>query len=100
MPPALQLLMALNHPNIVRCTECFIHANKLCIVMDWCSEGRSRLGTPGSMAQLHGCLHRGRGHVPGMWRGTAWRPGGMHGLGGWDGRHGVGMQAAWVPPRR
>lgn len=35
----LQLLMALNHPNIVRCLECFTHQSKLCIVMDWCSEG-------------------------------------------------------------
>ena len=35
-----QLLMALKHPNIVRCLECFTHANKLCIVMDWCSEGQ------------------------------------------------------------
>lgn len=34
-----KLLMALNHPNIVRCLECFTHMNKLCIVMDWCSEG-------------------------------------------------------------
>ncbi|KAL6750076.1 kinase-like domain-containing protein [Haematococcus lacustris] len=34
-----KLLMALNHPNIVRCTECFTHQSKLCIVMDWCSEG-------------------------------------------------------------
>ena len=31
--------MALKHPNIVRCLECFTHANKLCIVMDYCSEG-------------------------------------------------------------
>ena len=31
--------MALKHPNIVRCVECFTHANKLCIVMDFCSEG-------------------------------------------------------------
>ena len=35
----LQLLMALKHPNIVRCHECFTHLNKLCIVMEWCSEG-------------------------------------------------------------
>ncbi len=34
-----QLLMALSHPNIVRCLECFTHQSKLCIVMDWCSEG-------------------------------------------------------------
>lgn len=34
-----QLLMALNHPNIVRCVECFTFNNKLCIVMDYCSEG-------------------------------------------------------------
>jgi NIMA (never in mitosis gene a)-related kinase len=36
--------MALNHPNIVRCTECFTHTSApgrqtLCIVMDYCSEG-------------------------------------------------------------
>lgn len=31
--------MALNHPNIVRCVECFTSNNKLCIVMDYCSEG-------------------------------------------------------------
>eukprot|EP00879_Flechtneria_rotunda_P025140 GHRR01026700.1.p1 GENE.GHRR01026700.1~~GHRR01026700.1.p1 ORF type:complete len:361 (+),score=125.75 GHRR01026700.1:367-1449(+) len=34
-----KLLMALKHPNIVRCKECFTSAQKLCIVMDWCSEG-------------------------------------------------------------
>ena len=35
----LQLLMALNHPNIVRCKGCFSNGSKLCIIMDWCSEG-------------------------------------------------------------
>lgn len=39
----LQLLRALNHPNIVRCMECFVHANKLCIVMELCSEGGLQL---------------------------------------------------------
>eukprot|EP00983_Pelagomonas_calceolata_P094130 1157850-Pelagomonas_calceolata.AAC.14 len=34
----MQLLMALNHPNIVRCVECFTANSKLCIVMDYCSE--------------------------------------------------------------
>ncbi len=33
------LLMAMKHPNIVRSFECFMHQNKLCIVMDYCSEG-------------------------------------------------------------
>lgn len=37
----LQVLKALNHPNIVRCVECFTHQSKLCIVMDWCSEGEA-----------------------------------------------------------
>ncbi len=37
-----QLLMALKHPNIVRCIECFTAQSKLCIVMDWCSEGERR----------------------------------------------------------
>ncbi|KAG1679537.1 hypothetical protein FOA52_011139 [Chlamydomonas sp. UWO 241] len=34
-----KLLKALKHPNIVQCTDSFMHGNKLCIVMDWCSEG-------------------------------------------------------------
>ncbi|WIA14899.1 hypothetical protein OEZ85_001614 [Tetradesmus obliquus] len=34
-----KLLLALKHPNIVRCKECFTSGSKLCIVMDWCSEG-------------------------------------------------------------
>eukprot|EP00882_Tetradesmus_deserticola_P031878 GHRQ01036057.1.p1 GENE.GHRQ01036057.1~~GHRQ01036057.1.p1 ORF type:complete len:156 (+),score=22.39 GHRQ01036057.1:430-897(+) len=38
----LQLLLALKHPNIVRCKECFPSGSKLCIVMDWCSEGEQR----------------------------------------------------------
>eukprot|EP00198_Chlamydomonas_reinhardtii_P011003 XP_001700340.1 predicted protein [Chlamydomonas reinhardtii] len=42
-----KLLMALNHPNIVRCIECFTHMNKLCIVMDWCSEGKWPEGSRG-----------------------------------------------------
>ncbi|GIL80613.1 hypothetical protein Vretifemale_9758, partial [Volvox reticuliferus] len=45
-----KVLMALNHPNIVRCIECFTHMNKLCIVMDWCSEG-----------DLYGLLQKRRG---------------------------------------
>ncbi|KAG2424095.1 hypothetical protein HXX76_014770 [Chlamydomonas incerta] len=45
-----KLLMALNHPNIVRCIECFTHMNKLCIVMDWCSEG-----------DLYGLIQKRRG---------------------------------------
>lgn len=32
--------MALNHPNIVRCSEAYTYQNKLCIVMDYCSEGQ------------------------------------------------------------
>ena len=38
-----QLLKALNHPNIVRSVECFTSQNKLCIVMEWCSEGETAL---------------------------------------------------------
>lgn len=38
MPP-MQLLMALDHPNIVRCHEAFVSEGKLCIVMDYCSQG-------------------------------------------------------------
>jgi len=34
-----QLLKALKHPNIVSCKESFIEDGKLCIVMDYCSEG-------------------------------------------------------------
>ncbi|GBG00214.1 hypothetical protein Rsub_12995 [Raphidocelis subcapitata] len=35
-----KLLMSLDHPNIVRCHETFISdEGKLCIVMDYCSEG-------------------------------------------------------------
>ena len=33
------LLMALKHPNIVRSYDCFTWQNKLCIVMEFCSEG-------------------------------------------------------------
>ncbi|KAF5839493.1 kinase-like domain-containing protein [Dunaliella salina] len=45
-----KLLMALNHPNIVRCVECFVANSKLCIVMDYCSEG-----------DLYGLLQKRRG---------------------------------------
>jgi hypothetical protein len=37
--PPLQLLMALDHPNIVRCSACFVNPTKVCIVLDYCSEG-------------------------------------------------------------
>jgi serine/threonine protein kinase len=43
-----KVLMALSHPNIVRCTECFVHQGRLlCIVMDWCSEGTDDEFRPG-----------------------------------------------------
>lgn len=35
----LQVLLMLNHSNIVSCVESFRHQGKLCIVMDFCSEG-------------------------------------------------------------
>lgn len=35
--------MALKHPNIVKCLDTFTHNNKLCIVMEWCSEGAGKL---------------------------------------------------------
>jgi len=55
----LQLLMALNHPNIVRCVECFIANSKLCIVMDWCSEGECARAPIVSPLSVHGLgLHR------------------------------------------
>ncbi|KAG1653779.1 hypothetical protein FOA52_007586, partial [Chlamydomonas sp. UWO 241] len=58
MPPAekvaskqeAQLLMALNHPNIVRCYDTFTEANKMCIVMELCSEG-----------DLYGILNKKKG---------------------------------------
>eukprot|EP00955_Chlamydomonas_euryale_P071473 361084-Chlamydomonas_euryale.AAC.2 len=34
-----QLLMALNHPNIVRCYDTFVDGTKMCIVMELCGEG-------------------------------------------------------------
>lgn len=38
-PPAPQLLMALDHPNVVRCYEAFVAEGRLHIVMDYCTEG-------------------------------------------------------------
>ena len=35
----MQVLLMLNHTNIVSCVESFRAAGKLCIVMDYCSEG-------------------------------------------------------------
>lgn len=35
----LQVLQALHHPNVVSCKEAFVSAGKLCILMDYCSEG-------------------------------------------------------------
>jgi serine/threonine protein kinase len=61
-PRLAQLLMALKHPNIVSCKECFVHQSKLCIVMDYCSEGEapSILGLLArrqrSLSWLPGCL--------------------------------------------
>lgn len=37
---ALQVLLMLNHSNIVSCVESFRAQGKLCIVMDFCSEGK------------------------------------------------------------
>jgi serine/threonine protein kinase len=63
----LQLLLALKHPNIVRCKECFTSGSKLCIVMDWCSEGEQHCcrlhccGICHTSNQLHTRLQR---HAP------------------------------------
>ena len=35
----IQVLQALHHPNVVSCKEAFVTAGKLCILMDYCSEG-------------------------------------------------------------
>ena len=35
----LQVLQALHHPNVVSCKEAFVTGGKLCILMDYCSEG-------------------------------------------------------------
>jgi serine/threonine protein kinase len=35
----LQVLQALHHPNVVSCKEAFVSGGKLCILMDYCSEG-------------------------------------------------------------
>ncbi|CAG9466562.1 unnamed protein product [Pedinophyceae sp. YPF-701] len=35
----VRLLQSLRHPNVVNCTESFLSAGKLCIVMEWCQEG-------------------------------------------------------------
>ncbi|KAK9822923.1 hypothetical protein WJX74_005108 [Apatococcus lobatus] len=34
-----QVLKSFNHPNVVRCKETFTDSGKLCIVMEYCSEG-------------------------------------------------------------
>ncbi len=36
---ASQLLKASRHPIVVSCKECFTSDGKLCIVMEYCSEG-------------------------------------------------------------
>ena len=36
----LQVLQALHHPNVVSCKEAFVSGGKLCILMDYCSEGK------------------------------------------------------------
>lgn len=41
----MQLLKALNHPNIVSCHESFIEGGKLCIIMDYCSGGANSTRT-------------------------------------------------------
>lgn len=35
----MQVLQALHHPNVVSCKEAFVTGGKLCILMDYCSEG-------------------------------------------------------------
>ena len=40
---SLQVLQMLHNSNIVSCIESFRHQGKLCIVMDYCSEGEPRL---------------------------------------------------------
>ena len=41
-----QVLLMLNHPNIVGCLESFRAQGKLCIVMDFCSEGMLLVSPP------------------------------------------------------
>ena len=36
----VQVLKSLNHPNVVRCKETFTDSGRLCIVMEYCSEGQ------------------------------------------------------------
>ena len=38
---SLQVLQALHHPNVVSCKEAFVSSGKLCILMDYCSEGKA-----------------------------------------------------------
>lgn len=38
----MQVLQALHHPNVVSCKEAFISTGKLCILMDYCSEGKEQ----------------------------------------------------------
>lgn len=40
MVATLQVLQALHHPNVVSCKEAFVSGGKLCILMDYCSEGK------------------------------------------------------------
>jgi len=42
------LLRNLSHPNIVQYTDCFLHGNSLCILLEWCGGGISRDTLPGS----------------------------------------------------
>jgi serine/threonine protein kinase len=55
--PLLQLLMALDHPNIVRCSACFVNPTKVCIVLDYCSEGEATPAPHNSYLRSAPCNH-------------------------------------------
>lgn len=65
----MQVLKSFNHPNVVRCKETFTEAGRLCIVMEYCSEGqpaqfRTAADTEGNDPSFHNCqLHAGDLHA-------------------------------------
>ena len=54
----LQVLQALHHPNVVSCKEAFVTAGKLCILMDYCSEGEQPVNVPAyQLSRQHATAH-------------------------------------------
>lgn len=58
----MQVLQALHHPNVVSCKEAFVTGGKLCILMDYCSEGELLPVNPAETTKAIGirtALHAG-----------------------------------------